>query len=130
MKFSRKLGVPAIPPAENVANTTHARRTKAKAKHQGRQQLRSKLESKALHGKYPQRVKQADVDQGKTHRWLKAGGLKEVTEGFIIVAQDQSLPAPWHQHNILKKPDVDPKCRLCGRFDETLTTWSLATLTG
>ena len=37
-----KLGVPVIPPAEDVANTTHTRRTKAKAKHQGRQQLRSK----------------------------------------------------------------------------------------
>ena len=58
-----KLGVPVIPPAEDVANTTHARRTKAKAKHQGRQQLRSKWESKSLHGKYLQRVKQADVDQ-------------------------------------------------------------------
>ena len=37
MKFSRELGVPAIPPAEDKANTTYARRTKAKAKHQGRQ---------------------------------------------------------------------------------------------
>ena len=36
MKFSRELGVSAIPPAENEANTTYARRTvKAKAKHQG-----------------------------------------------------------------------------------------------
>ena len=40
------------------ANTTHVRRTKAKAKHQGRQQLKSQWESNALHGKYPQRVKQ------------------------------------------------------------------------
>ena len=68
MKFSRKLGVPAIPPAEDEANTTYARRTKVKAKHQGRQQLRSKWESKALHRKYPQRVIQADVDHDKTHR--------------------------------------------------------------
>ena len=83
MKFSRELGVPAIPPAGNEANTTFARRTKAKG-----QQLRSKWESKALHGKYPQQVKQADVDQGKTHRWLKAAGLKVETEGFIIAAQD------------------------------------------
>ena len=77
-------------------------------------------ESKALHGKYLQRVKQADVDQDKTHRWLKAAGLKAETEGFIIATQDQSLPTRWYQHNILKKPDVDPKCRLCGRFDETI----------
>ena len=60
-------------PVEDEANTTYARRTKAKAKHQGRQQLRSKWESKALHGKYPQRVKQADMDQDKTQRWLKRG---------------------------------------------------------
>ena len=33
MKFTRELGVPAIPPAENEANTTYARRTiKAKPK--------------------------------------------------------------------------------------------------
>ena len=32
MKFSRELGVPAIPLAEDEANTTYARRTKAKAK--------------------------------------------------------------------------------------------------
>ena len=108
MKFSRELGVSAIPPAENEANTTYARRTvQAKAKHQGRQQLRSKWESKALHGKYPLRVRQADVDQDKTHRWLKAAGLKAETEGFIIAVQDQSLP-------------MDPKCRLCGRFDDTI----------
>ena len=56
----------------------------------------------------------------KTHRWLKAAGPKAETEGFIIAAQDQSLPTRWHQHHILKKPDVDLKCRLCGRFDKTI----------
>ena len=65
MKFSRELGVPAIPPAEDEANTTYARRIKVKAKHQGRQQLRSNWEAKALHGKYAQWVKQADVDHNK-----------------------------------------------------------------
>ena len=65
-------------------NNSYARRTKAKAKHQGCQQLRSKWVSKALHGKYPQRVKQAKVDHDKTRRWLKAAGLKAETEGFII----------------------------------------------
>ena len=57
-------------------------------------------ESKALHGKYPQRVKQADVDEDKTIRWLKAAGL--------IAAQDQSLLASWYQHNILWKPEEGP----------------------
>jgi len=120
MKFSQELGVPAIPTAEDEANTTYACRTKAKAKHQGHQQLRSKWESKALQSKYPQQVKQAAVDQDKPHRWLKAAGLKAQTEGFIIAAQDQSILTHWFQHNILKKPDMDPKCRLCGHFDETI----------
>ena len=90
MKFNRELGVPAIPPAEDEANTTYALRTKAKAKHQGRQLLRLKLESKSLHGKYPQRMNR--LEQDRTHRWLKAAGLKAETEDFIIAAQDQSLP--------------------------------------
>ena len=120
LETNAELGVPAIPSAEDEANTSYACRTKAMAKHQGRQQFRSKWESKALHGKYPQRVKQAGMDQDKTHRWLKAAGLKAETEGFMIAAQDQSLPTRWYQHKILKKPDVDPKCRLCGRFDETI----------
>ena len=90
MKFNRELGVPAIPPAEDEANTTYAFRTKAKAKHQGRQLLRLKLESKSLHGKYPQRMNR--LEQDRTHRWLKAAGLKAETEDFIIAAQDQSLP--------------------------------------
>ena len=76
--------MPAIPSAEDEANTTYAHRTKAIAKHRGRQHLRSKWESKALHHKYPQLVKQADVNQDKTHRWLKAAGLKAEIEGFII----------------------------------------------
>ena len=54
----------------------------------------------------------ADVDQDKTHRWLKAAGLKAETKGFIISVQE-------YQH-ILKKPDVDSKCRLCHCFDETI----------
>ena len=73
-----------------------------------------------LHGKYPQLVKQADVDHDKTQRWLKRAGLKAETEGSIIAAQDQSLPTRWYHHNMLKKPYVDPKCRLCGRFGETI----------
>ena len=120
MKFSRELGVPAIPPAEDEANTTYARRTKAKAKRQGRQQLRSKWASKALHGKYPQRVKQADVDHNKTHRWLKATGLKAETDGFIIAARDQSPRHAGINKTSSRSLTWINECRLCGRFDETI----------
>ena len=60
------------------------------------------------------------MDYDKTHRWLKAAGLKAETEGFINAAQDQSLLTRWYQHNIFKKADVDRKCRRCGGFDETI----------
>ena len=36
---------------------------------------------KSVHGKYLQWVKQADVDQDKTSRWLKEADLKEETKG-------------------------------------------------
>ena len=108
VKFSRELGVAAISPAVDETNTTYPHRTKAK------------WESKALNSKYPQRVKQANMDLDKTHRLLKAAGLKVKTDGFIIAAQDQSLPKGWYQHNILKKPDMDPKCTLCGLFDKII----------
>ena len=93
MEFSRELGLPTIPPAEDEVNTTYARRTKVKAKHQGSHHLKPKWESIALHGKYPQWVKKVDVDQDKTYsdRWLKVARLKAETEGFIIAAQEQSL---------------------------------------
>ena len=65
-------------------------------------------------------MKQADADQDKTHRWLKVAGLKAEAESLIVASQDQSLPTLWYQQNILKKPDADPKCRLCSRFDETI----------
>ena len=44
----------------------------------------------------------------KTHRWRKAAVRKAGTESFIITAQDLILPTRWYQHNILKKPDMDP----------------------
>ena len=75
MKLSREPRVPAISPGEYDANTSSASRTKAKAKHQGCQQISSKWESKALHTKYPQWLKEADVNQDKPHCWLRAAGL-------------------------------------------------------
>ena len=109
MKFSRELEVPTIPPAEDKANTSQlCPQNKGQGQTPRSPKARSKLESKALHGKYPQRVKQANVDQDNTHRWLKAASIKAETEGFMIAVQDQNLPTHWYQQHILKKPDVDP----------------------
>jgi len=58
---------------------------------QALEQLKSKWEEKPLHGQYPKRTKEKDVDQDKTHSWLSTPGLKSETEGFIIAAQDQCI---------------------------------------
>ena len=49
-----------------------------------------KWESKAMHGQYPSRIKEAGVDYKQQNDWLKGTGLKAETEGPIIAAQDQS----------------------------------------
>ena len=74
---------------------------------------------KALHGKYPKRISEADVDYHQTNKWLKATGLKSETEGLIIAAQDQSLSTRSYHHHIIKD-GTDPLCRICGQFEETI----------
>ena len=60
-----------------------------------------------------------NVSQSLTHQWLKSSGLKGETEGFIIAAQDQSLPTKNYQTNI-SKVTKDDKCRLCKNNKETI----------
>ena len=58
---------------------------------------------KLLHGQYPKLSKKADVDQEKTHQWLRGMGLKAETEGFIMAAQGQILFTRNCQSKIVKK---------------------------
>ena len=53
-----------------------------------------------------------------THQWLSISSLKGEIEGFILVAQEQSIPARVYQSRILKT-GTDPKCRLYTNNDET-----------
>ena len=85
----------------------------------GLEQLRTNWKDKALHGKYPHRISEADVDYHQTNKWLKAAGLKAETEGLIIAAQDQSLATRSYHHRIIKD-GADPTCRICGQFEETI----------
>ena len=72
-----------------------------------------------MHGQYPKRIQEADVDFEKTNKWLKGSGLKAETEGLIIAAQDQSLATRLYHHRIIKD-GTSPLCRLCNKFEESI----------
>ena len=49
----------------------HYRRKKSKEElREGLKQIEETWENKPLHGQYPQRIQQSDVDQEDTHQWL------------------------------------------------------------
>ena len=66
--------------------------------------------AKTMHGQYPARVNKPDVDQEKTHLWLRSSGLKSESEGLIVVALDQSLATKSYHHKIVND-GTDLKCR-------------------
>ena len=60
-------------------------------------------EEKELHGRYPKRIREADVDDYKTNQlqWLRSTGLKAETEGLII------SPAPEPPYQVLFCKDCE-----------------------
>ena len=65
-----------------------------------------------MHGQYPKRVSEKDVDHQMTNQLLRSGGLKSETEGFIIAAQDQAIKTNYYRRKILND-GTDPMCRMC-----------------
>ena len=57
---------------------------------------------KPLHGRYPLRTDDGDVDRATAHQWFSSFSLKGETEGFILAAQGQSLTTRMCQAKILK----------------------------
>ena len=118
-KYGRELSLPEAKGVENEPATSYARRVKLKAKHEALEQLKSKWEEKPLHGQYPKRTKEKHVNQDQTYNWLSTPGLKSERESFIIIAQDQCIKTNYYRNKILKD-GPDPKCRICGQFQETV----------
>ena len=94
---------------EEQTPTHAAKKIKLLAKKKYMQELEENWKGKPLHGKYPERISKPDIDSKLTHMWLQGTGLKAETEGFIIAAQDQSLPTRNYKANIIKDGS-DPMC--------------------
>ena len=74
-------------------------------------------EGKRLHGQF--RTATGIVRGDGSWDWLKKGYLKKETESTIIAAQDQALCTRNMRKNVFGE-EIDPKCRVCGQFDETV----------
>ena len=83
-KFKKELNVKEIARKNHESVTKLAKRVKQHAKSQALNNIKQKWESKAIHGQYLSRIKEADVDFKQTNDWLKGTGLKAETEGLII----------------------------------------------
>ena len=118
-KFKQELNLNEIEEKNNESVTKLAKRVKQHAKSKALDRIKKKWESKAMHGQYPSRIKEADVDFKQTNDWLKGTGLKAETEGLIIAAQDQSLATRLYHHRIIKD-GTNPLCRLCNKYDESI----------
>ena len=116
--FRQELDVRNLGKGENQQPTVYAKSIKQKTKNRAQDNV-LRNEEKALHGRYPKRTKEEDVDQNKTKQWLRSTGLKAETEGLIIAAQDLSL-ATTSKHAIIIKDGTDPICRICNRYKETI----------
>ena len=118
-QFNQKLDLTIPDKRADQAAIKYAKRTKQMARNKTQEKLTKQWEDKALHGRYPKRIKEADVVHHKTKQWLKSSGLKSETEGFIIAAQDQSLATRLYYASIIKDGS-SPLCRMCNKYDETI----------
>ena len=113
VKYKRELQVPETERTEGETKTMYAKKVKKKAKQLAQEQLKERWKEKEMHGKYPKRLQDGDVDEEESNRWLKSAGLKSETEGLIVAAQDQALKTKYMQAKIIKN-GTDPNCRICG----------------
>ena len=98
--------------------TKPAKEIKKKAKQGYLDDMKKTWREKPLHGRYPLRTDNVDVDRTTTYQWLSSSSLKGETKDFILAAQDESLATRMYQAKILKN-GADPKCRLCIHSEET-----------
>ena len=108
----RQLDIQSMAIMVNETAIEYARRIKHKTKDLALEQLQGVGKDKPLHGQYPKRLHDNDVNEIEINKWLSTSGLKSETEGFIIGAQDQCLKTIYYRHKILKD-GTSPMCRIC-----------------
>ena len=82
-----------------------------------REERRSELEEKALHGQIFRQTR--EIHDPESWGWLRDGELKKETEGLIMAAQTQLLRTNTIKANI-EKTQEDSKCRMCKQKEETV----------
>ena len=75
----------------------YATKVKKKAQQLTQEQLKERWKEKDMHGQYPKRLQDGDVDEEESNIWLKSAGLKSETEGLIVAAQDKIHASENHQ---------------------------------
>ena len=75
-KYMRELNIEEQEEVNHeLATTKAAKEMKQKAKSEGLKNVKLTWEEKPLHGQYPLRANNADVDQKRTHQMLRSSGL-------------------------------------------------------
>ena len=85
-KYLNEISLSTDNISENSSSTEKAKQIKKQTKTKNINELKEKWKDKPLHGKYPIRASDHDVNSSLTHHWLSSSGLKSATEGFIIAA--------------------------------------------
>ena len=90
-----------------------------KAEYQKRvdEERAEELAGKKLHGKFF--VDVAEVADGRSWQWLRAGFLAKSTEAFLFAAQEQALRTRLFRKTIEGEQGVGD-CRLCGKVAESV----------
>ena len=85
----------------NTKPTKAAKKKKKKTKNASLEDMRKGWRERPLHGMYPLRTENADINTATTHQWLSSSSLKGETEGFLLAAQDPSISTRAYQSRIV-----------------------------
>jgi hypothetical protein len=119
-KFKQQLNMEQEDPPElHTSGSHYASMLKTEVKSLQTEALSQEWKNKPLHGKFPERLSNSDVDQSSSVAWLRSAGLKAETEGLLIAAQDQALHTKVYSSRIIGDGS-SPLCRVCDTYDETV----------